>query len=316
MNDKVKAAVLSIGSNTVLTFGKLAVGLSINSVSVISEAFHSGLDLAASLIAFAAVRESSKPADERHHYGHGKIENLSSIVEALMIVAAGVIIILNALPRLKGGGEMHSPGLGAAVMAVSAAVNILVSKRLLKVARETDSPALAADGWHLLTDVYTSLGVFVGMGAIYLTGYKIIDPIIAMLVALLIFKAAYDLIRDSIFSILDFGLPGEEESIILGVLKKYSGEYVEFHNLRTRKSGSDRYIDLHLVVPKDKDIKTVHALCDRIEEEMRGSLAGLHVLIHIEPCGGLCEDLAGRDGNNMLGQCPECEKKFGVKDKK
>ncbi|MDD4334989.1 MAG: cation diffusion facilitator family transporter [Desulfotomaculaceae bacterium] len=315
MNEKVKAAALSIGSNTVLTFGKLAVGLSINSVSVISEAFHSALDLAAALIAFAAVRKSSKPADKRHHYGHGKVENLSSIIEALMIVAAGVIIILNALPRLKGGGEIHNPALGAAVMAVSVAVNILVSKRLLKVARETDSPALAADGWHLLTDVYTSLGVFVGMGAIYLTGYEIIDPIIALGVALLIFRAAFDLIRDSMHSILDFGLPEEEESIIREILKKYSSGFVEYHKLRTRKSGSDRYVDLHLVVPKDEDIKTAHALCDQIEKEMQDSLAGLHMLIHIEPCGGFCEDLEGRDEHNKLGQCPECEKRVDAKIK-
>ncbi len=309
MNVKVKAAVLSIGSNTVLTIGKLAVGLSINSVSVISEAFHSGLDLVAAIIAFLAVRKSSKPADERHNYGHGKVENLSSIIEALMIVAAGGLIIFNALPRLKGGGEIRSLGLGAAVMAVSAAVNILVSRKLLKVARETDSPALAADGWHLLTDVYTSLGVFVGLGAIYLTGYTIIDPIIALVVALLILKAAYNLIRDSMRSILDFGLPKGEESVIRGVLKNYSGEFVEFHKLRTRKSGSDRYVDLHLVVPKDKHIETVHSLCDRIEEDLRRSLSGLHVLIHTEPCAGLCEELEGRDEHNILGKCPECERR-------
>ncbi len=309
MDVKVKAAALSIASNTVLTFGKLAVGLSINSVSVISEAFHSGLDLAAAVIAFAAVRKSSKPADERHNYGYGKVENLSSIIEAFMIAAAGVIIILNAVPKLRGGGEIHSLGLGAAVMAVSAAVNFLVSKKLLKVARETDSPALAADGWHLLTDVYTSLGVFVGLGAIYVTGYKIIDPIIALGVALLIFKAAFDLIRDSMRSILDFGLPKEEESIIHEVLNKYSNEYVEYHKLRTRKSGSDRYVDLHLVVPKDKHIETVHSLCNRIEKDMRKSLSGVHVLIHIEPCGGLCEELEGEEACDLLKQCPECEKR-------
>jgi cation diffusion facilitator family transporter len=316
LNDKIKVAALSIGSNTVLTIGKLAVGLSINSVSVISEAFHSGLDLAASVIAFAAVRKSSKPADERHNYGHGKVENLSSIIEALMIVAAGVIIIVNALPKLKGGGaEIHSLGLGAAVMAVSAAVNIFVSKRLLKVARETDSPALAADGWHLLTDVYTSLGVFVGLGAIYLTGYTIIDPIIAMAVALLILKAAYDLIRDSMRSILDFGLPKGEESIILNVLKKYSSEFVEYHKLRTRKSGSDRYVDLHLVVPKDKHIDAVHSLCDRIEEDMRSSLSGIHVLIHTEPCRARCEEFEGQEAYDILEQCPECERRSDTKMK-
>lgn len=313
MDVKVKAAALSIASNTVLTFGKLAVGLSINSVSVISEAFHSGLDLAAAVIAFAAVRKSSKPADERHNYGHGKVENLSSIIEALMIVAAGVIIILNAVPKLRGGGEIHSLGLGAAVMAVSAAVNILVSKKLLKVARETDSPALAADGWHLLTDVYTSLGVFLGLGAIYVTGYKIIDPIIAMGVALLIFKAAFDLVRDSMRSILDFGLPKGEQSIIHDVLKRYSSEFVEYHKLRTRKSGSDRYVDLHLVVPKDDHIETVHALCDRIEEDLRKSLPSVHILIHTEPCEGICEESGGGDANELLRQCPECEKRTGVK---
>jgi len=309
LDDKVKVAVLSIGSNTVLTLGKLAVGLSINSVSVLSEAFHSGLDLAAALIAFVAVRTSAKPADDRHHYGHGKVENLSCIIESLLIVAAGVIIIVNALPKLKGGGEIHSLGLGAGIMAVSAVVNIMVSKKLLKVARKTDSPALAADGWHLLTDVYTSLGVFVGLGAIYLTGYTIIDPIIAILVALLIFKAAYDLIRDSMRSILDFGLPEGEEALILSVLKEYSSEFVEYHNLRNRKSGSDRYLDLHLVVPKDSPVEKVHSLCDRIEEDIRICLKGTHVLIHTEPCGGACEALEGKDAHTILEQCPACPKK-------
>lgn len=309
MDEKVKVAALSIVSNTVLTLGKLAVGLSINSVSVLSEAFHSGLDLAAALIAFAAVRSSARPADDRHHYGHGKVENLSSIIEALLIVAAGVIIIANALPKLKGGGEIHSLGLGAAIMAVSAVVNILVSRKLLKVARKTDSPALAADGWHLLTDVYTSIGVFVGLGAIYLTGYTILDPIIALAVTLLIFKAAYDLIRDSMHSILDFGLPEREEALILSVLKEYSSEYVEYHNLRTRKSGSDRYLDLHLVVPKDSPVEKVHALCDRIEEDIRKRLSGVHVLIHTEPCGGSCEKLLEKDTFTVMEQCPSCEKK-------
>ena len=237
---------------------------------------------------------------------------MSSIIESLLIVAAGVIIIANALPKLKGGGKIHSLGLGAGIMAISAVVNILVSRKLLNVARKTDSPALAADGWHLLTDVYTSIGVFVGLGAIYLTGYTIIDPIIALAVALLIFKAAYDLIRDSMHSILDFGLPEREEALILSVLKEYSSEYVEYHNLRTRKSGSDRYLDLHLVVPKNSPVEKVHALCDRIEEDIRKYLKGTHVLIHTEPCGGNCEELLGEGTLTVMEQCPSCEKKADV----
>lgn len=292
MNEKIKAARLSIASNTVLTLGKLAVGLSMNSIGVISEAVHSGLDLAAALIAFFSVREASKPADDLHLYGHGKFENLASIIESLLIIAAGVMIILNALPKLRQGSEIQSLGLGAAVMAVSAAVNWLVSGKLMKVARQTESPALAADAWHLRTDVYTSLGVFAGIGVIYLTGNTIFDPIAALCVAVLIFKAAYDLIRDSLCSILDVRLPEAEEEKIRDVLKQHSAGFVEYHKLRTRKSGSERYIDLHLVVPRSSPIKKVHTLCEHIEEDMRCQLPGVHVLIHTEPCGKYCEECA------------------------
>lgn len=293
MDEKAKVALLSIGSNTFLTLGKLVVGLSMGAVSVISEAIHSSLDLAAAIIAFFAVRTAAKPADERHNYGHGKFENLSSIIEAILILVAGVMIISNAIPKLKGGGEIESLGLGAGVMGISAVVNLFIARKLMKTARKTESPALAADGWHLMTDVYTSLGVFAGLGVIYLTGLTILDPIIAIAVALLIFKAAFKLISESVVSIVDANLPKTEEDLILGVLQRYSEEYVEFHDLRTRKAGSDRYIDLHLVVPKHKEIDAVHTLCDRIEDDIRTQLPGVQILIHTEPCGAHCEEIAG-----------------------
>lgn len=283
MNDKVKVASLSIASNTMLTLGKLIVGLSMNSVSVISEAIHSGLDLIAALIAFFAVRLSAKPADEDHNYGHGKYENVASIIEALLIIVAAVMIILNAIPKLKGGGEIHSLGLGAFVMAVSAVVNIIVSRKLMKVAKITESPALAADGWHLLTDVYTSLGVLAGLLAIYATGLTIIDPLIGIGVAILIFKAACDLIRDSMRSILDSCLPKSEEQIIHDVLDQYSNIFVEYHNLRTRRAGSDRYIDLHLIISKDKNINEIHELCYSIEQDILRQLPNVQILIYTEP---------------------------------
>lgn len=291
MDEKARVALLSISSNSLLTLGKLVAGISMGSVSVISEAIHSGLDLAAAVIAFFAVRTAAKPADERHNYGHGKFENLSSIIEAMLIVFAGVMIIRSAVPKLSGGGEIESLGLGAGVMAVSVLVNLFVSRKLLKTAKKTDSPALAADGWHLMTDVYTSFGVFAGLAAIHFTGLTILDPIIAILVALLIFKAAFDLIRESVLSILDVNLPKYEEDIIQGVLISYEAEYVEFHDLRTRKAGSDRYVDLHLVVPKHQDIQAVHNLCDRIEDDLRLQLPGVQVLIHTEPCSGHCEEI-------------------------
>ncbi|HBC92299.1 MAG TPA: cation transporter [Pelotomaculum sp.] len=291
MDEKAKVALLSIGSNTFLTLGKLAAGLYMGSVSVISEAVHSSLDLVAAVIAFFAVKTAAKPADERHNYGHGKFENLSSIIEAILILVAGALIINSAVPKLKGGGEIESLGLGAGVMGVSVLVNLLVSRKLLKTAKKMESPALAADGWHLLTDVYTSLGVFAGLGAIHLTGQTILDPIIAIGVALMIFKAAFSLIRESVRSILDVNLPQTEENLIKGILYSYAEEYVEFHDLRTRKAGSDRYVDLHLVVPKYKDINDVHNLCDRIEDDLRAQLPGTQILIHTEPCGGHCEKI-------------------------
>jgi len=214
-DNKIQVARLSILSNTALTVGKLWVGLAMGSVGVISEALHSGLDLVASLIAFMAVRQSGKPADENHPYGHGKFENLAGILEALLILAAAIGIFAQAVPKVyHGGGKIESLGLGAAVMGVSAAVNWAISRLLIKTGQETDSPALVADGWHLRTDVYTSLGVFAGLGAIKITGLVMLDPLIAMAVGLLIVKAAVDLIRDSLGSMLDASLPREEEEAI------------------------------------------------------------------------------------------------------
>ncbi|MEG6522261.1 cation diffusion facilitator family transporter [Desulfotomaculum sp. 1211_IL3151] len=291
---KIKVARLAILSNSLLTIGKLLVGLRMGSIGVISEAIHSGLDLIASLIAFMAVRQSGKPADAEHQYGHGKYENLASIIEAILILVAAVGIFVQAVPKLwQGGQEIESLGWGAAVMVISAAVNFVISRKLMAVGKETDSPALVADGWHLKTDVYTSLGVFVGLGAIYLTGFSILDPIVGIIVGMMIVKAGFDLIRESMGVMLDVSLPSEEEKVIKEVLAKHSHQYIEYHGLRTRKSGPYRYVDLHLVVPRHLPIGTVHQLCDHIEEEIEGELPRVQVLIHCEPCEEAKEALAG-----------------------
>lgn len=309
MNEKIKAARLSIASNTFLTLGKLSVGISMNSVSVISEAIHSGLDLMAALIAFFSVRESSKPADDRHHYGHGKFENVAGITEAILILGAAAMILFNAYPKIHGKAEIQSLELGAAVMGISAVVNFFISRELMRVARKTESPALAADAWHLRTDVYTSLGVFAGIIAIKVTGLTVLDPLIAIGVAFLIIKAAVELIRDSMRSILDVRLPEAEELVIREILRKYSIQFVEFHDLRTRKAGSQRYVDLHLVVPREWAINKVHSLCDQIEEDICTRFAGAHILIHTEPCGRHCEDCSRSDEENQReAKCePACE---------
>ncbi|KJS16385.1 MAG: cation transporter [Peptococcaceae bacterium BRH_c4b] len=285
MNDeKIKVASISILSNFTLTAGKLAAGLIMGSVSVISEAIHSGLDLVASVVAYYSLRQSGKPADEVHHYGHGKFENVAAIVEALLILVAAAAIVWQAINKLYRGGGMESLNLGIMVMGVSAVVNFAVSEMLMRTARKTESPALEADAWHLRTDVYTSLGVFAGIIVIKITGFNQLDPVIALLVSALIVRAAFKLLSNSASSIVDARLSDEEERLLLEILDKYAGEYVHFHKLRTRRSGPERHVDLHLVVPRKKRIYLAHELCDRIERDFRQNMQGVHVLIHAEPC--------------------------------
>lgn len=291
MSKKKMTARLSIISNILLTSGKLGIGIYMGSISVIAEAAHSGLDLVAALIAYFSIRKAEEPADERHRYGHGKFENLASIVEALLIIVVAVFIMMEAIPALLAGGKkVESLGLGAVVMGISALVNWWVSGILLQVARETDSPALAADGWHLRTDVYSSAGVFAGIAAIKFTGLTILDPLVALAVTVLILKAAFELIRDSLKVMLDVKLPDEEEQVIHSVLQKYASDYVEFHRLRTRKAGSQRHVDLHLVVPAGKSLEKAHELCNRIERDLQKKLAEVDILIHVEPCDGNCSE--------------------------
>jgi cation diffusion facilitator family transporter len=310
---KIKVARLSIISNSVLTIGKLVVGISMNSISVISEAIHSGLDLIAALIAYASVHESNKPADDRHRYGHGKFENLAAIIEAVLILVAAGLIVKEAVPKLYGATEVKSLGLGAIIMGISALANIYVSSRLMQVARETDSPALAADAWHLRTDVLTSLGVLAGITAIKLTGLYIIDPVIAIGVSLLILKAAFDLLRESMGSILDARLPDHEEKVIREVLQSYEDQYVEYRKLRTRKAGPQRHIDFSLVVPRGKQIVSTHSLCDSIEHDLSRRIPGAEVVIHPEPCvpgEGDCEicrvKLIYCRTDEQTGRCDAC----------
>ena len=274
-----------------MTTSKLVVGFLSGSVSIISEGIHSGIDLLAACIAYFSVRESDKPADSRHEYGHGKIENISGTIEALLIFVAVVMIVIEAVRKLMHtingqGGEVGSMalGLGLVVMGCSALINVFVSARLMKVAKRTDSVALEADALHLRTDVYTSAGVFIGLLLIRLTGWHIIDPLIALGVAGMITKAAYDLVKKAFFPLVDVSLPEEEKNIIIEVINRHRNEFMEFHALRTRKAGAERHVDLHLVVPKHASIAEVHDLCDLIEFEIGERLQGTHVLIHTEPC--------------------------------
>lgn len=286
---------------------KLVVGLFMGSVSVVSEAIHSGIDLAAALIAFYSVQHSDKPPDQAHPYGHGKIENVSGVIEALLIFAAAIWIIAEAVLKIEHGGAVASLGWGFAVMAVSAGVNWGISIVMFRAAKKTDSIALQADALHHFTDVYTSAGVAAGIALLKLTGIQLLDPIVAILVSLLIIKAAYDLTRDAFSPLLDAELPAGEAAALRDAINEFRGEFVGYHRLRARRSGSDRHIDLHLVVHRDRRIGEVHALCDAIEARIRELMPRATIVIHTEPCDDSCRvcqspvarRAAGGGGDNL-----------------
>ncbi len=286
-NTKASAAALSVGSNATLIVLKLTVGIMMGSVSVISEAIHSSVDLTAAIIAFFSVRASAKPADDEHPFGHGKIENVSGTVEAALIFLAAIWIVYEAVQRLMHGGEVESLNLGMGVMGFSAVANILVSRRLLKVSKATDSRALEADAYHLTTDVMTSVGVMLGLVAVRITGWMVLDPLIAIAVALAITKAAWDITHKSFVDLLDRRLPESEhrtiQVVIEDVLRQHDGLIVGYHAVRSRKSGSERYVDLHLVVDGARSVEEAHRLCDHIEREVEQALPRTDVTIHLEP---------------------------------
>lgn len=283
MDKRVKAAWVSVGSNTILVTFKLIVGIMIGSVSVLAEGIHSANDLLASFIALFAVKKASEPPDEAHPYGHGKMENVSGTIEALLIFAAAIWIIWEAIDKLLRGGEMLPVGWGILVMSISTLANFGVSTYLFKVAKATKSIALEADAMHLRTDVLTSLGVTVGLVIIYFTGATIVDPIAAILVAFLIIRAAYELTCEAFRPLLDTAISDDELEIVKAILEEYCDDYLEYHALRSRQSGRDCYLDLHLVTCPNMSVKQVHDLCDAIEEQIKARVPYSQVLIHVEP---------------------------------
>jgi cation diffusion facilitator family transporter len=281
MNAKVSIARLSIISNSLLIIMKLAVGLISGSVSIISEAIHSSMDLIAAIIAFLSVKVSDNPPDSRHPYGHGKIENISGVIEALLIFVAAIWIITEAVKKLFGDSiELDSIALGSIIMLVSAIINIIVSRRLYKVARATNSVALEADALHLKTDVYTSLGVAVGLGLIMITGINWLDPVIAIIVALFIIRESYYLLKRAFTPLLDTAWETDEIEELEKTLKRLE---VSYHDLRTRIAGNYRFIDLHIQIPGDVSVGNAHLYCDKIENELTSNYENLVVTIHVEP---------------------------------
>lgn len=287
--NKQQAALLSIFSNSALIIMKVVAGLMMNSISVISEAIHSSLDLLASFIAFFSIKKAVTPEDQDHPFGHGKYENVSGLIEAILIFIAAALIIYEAAKKLINGSEILGVESGIIVMGISAVVNFVISRILYHIAKKTDSIALEADALHLMTDVYTSLGVFGGLIILRITGIKVLDPIAALAVAVLIILTSLDLTKRSINDLVDTSLPEEDIKKIIGIIEAHQ-EIMGYHKLRTRKIGNKKEIDMHLQIDSHTSVEEAHSLCYIIENDIRETFQQSHITLHIEPAKAKSEE--------------------------
>lgn len=278
-----RIAALSVASNTFVVALKLIIGFITGSVAVVSEAIHSSLDLAASLIAFFAVRVANRPPDPKHPYGHGKFENVSGTVETLLIFVAGIWIIYESVEKILHPAPIRLPWLGVGAMLLGAAINFVVGKTVQKEGEKVRSVAMRSNALHLLTDVYSSLGVAASLVLVSLTNWTILDPIIGIVIALYIMKEALHLVKEAFHPLVDTGLSDKENEAIRNILDKYKNRYLEYHDLRTRRAGSEEHIDLHLVVPSNMKVEIAHEICNDIEKDLQRALHNPKVLIHVEP---------------------------------
>lgn len=291
-------ALVSVAASLVTMALKFGAFWVTGSVSIFSDAAESVINLVAGVIAFTALLIAARPADKRHTYGHDKVEYFASGVEGTLILVAAVTIFATSVQRLFAPVPLESLGWGMAVLALAAAINLGAARVLMHGARRHDSITLEADAKHLMTDVWTSLAVIVGIGVIIVApeGWLFLDPLIAMAVALNILRSGVDLLRRSWNGLMDHTLPAEEIRIITAALQIHA-PHAPFHGLRSRKSGSRRFIDVHLLLPGGCSVQQSHELCDKIERQVESQLTNASLTIHVEPV----EDDASWDGHCIGG---------------
>ena len=284
-NHRSRAAAVSIFSNTALIALKVVAGLITGSVAIITEAIHSGVDLAASFIAYFSVRQAETPADAEHRYGHEKFENVAAAAEGVLILIGSGVIVYAAVRSLFEGPHLESLDLGIGVVAFATLANLLISGWLYRQATATQSSALEADAAHLRTDAFTSLGVFVGLALAKVTGAHWLDPAVALAIAAAIVVTGLRIVARSWGVLVDEALPPEEQDAIRQAIQPFAARgIVGYHQLRTRRAGARRYVDLHVQFRSGTSLEeahgTAHALQDEIERRLPG---GTDVLIHLEP---------------------------------
>jgi cation diffusion facilitator family transporter len=269
---------------------KVIVGIVTGSVSIWAQAVDSSLDIFAVIVTFLTVGFSTKPADQEHPFGHGKVEDIAAGIQAALLLVASGSIAYAAIQRIISGSMINLPASGAAVMLVSLIVNIYLSHHLFKVAKATGSVALEANANNIRGDVYSTAGVLLGLAIVsFYPTLSILDPIIALLVVALILRATYRVGRMAWSGLIDVRLPTEEERHITETIREHTTQLAGFHKIRTRKAGSQRFVDFHLLLPKNISVEEAHKMCDHLEEDIKSKLPNSSVTIHVEPCSVDCE---------------------------
>lgn len=283
MLDLTRYAWLSIATGVTVFGLKIGAYAITGSVGLLSDALESIVNIVAAVVALVALRTAMKPADERHHFGHGKAEYFSAQIEGFMILLAAVVIIGTAIERLLKPAPLEQVGWGLAVSTIASLLNGGVAFILMRAGRKYRSPVLDADGRHLLTDVWTSVGVLIGVGAVQLTGWLHLDALVAMAVGLNIIVTGVNLLRESTGALMDKALPVEDHDAIVSVLKKFESETVKFHALQTRQAGRHRFVSMHVLVPAAWTIQQGHDLSEDLEGQIIELLPDTTVHTHVEP---------------------------------
>lgn len=272
----IGAAITTMGLKTLAYFLTGSVGL-------LSDALESLVNLAGALMALAMLTIAARPADEDHTYGHSKAEYFSSGVEGTLILIAAVSIIGAAIPRLITPQPLEQVGLGLTVSVGASVINLIAAVILLKAGKRHRSITLEANAHHLMTDVWTSVGVLAGVGLVAVTGWERLDPIVAFIVAGNIIWSGVRIVRESALGLMDTALPTTELEILKKILEPYTQKGVQYHALRTRQSGSRRFASMHILVPDTWTVFDGHQLLEKIEADIRRALPSITVFTHLEP---------------------------------
>ena len=293
-----RVQTIAVGS---IVIGLLVLGLKLvawrltGSIALYSDALESIVNVVTAIVALLAVRTSGKPADANHPYGHGKVEYFSAVTTGVFIIVAAILILIEAYDGVRNPRPLEAVSEGLLVNGLAGAINAVWCWVLIHRGRQLRSPALVADGRHLLTDVISSAGVLIGVLLATVTGWPLLDPALAALVALNILWSGWQLMRQAVAGLMDVAIPDEMLGRIRNAISANANGAIEAHDLRTRHSGPMTFVEFHLVVPGDMSVSTAHDICDHIEQAIRNEIAPAHITIHVEP-----ENMAKHSGILVL----------------